>query len=151
MGADMLTAMIATPADRTAPPDFEAGRAALAQVQDPSLFDFGDPIAEIDALLPDLDPDIEVVDENFVPVLAFAQQAGRAIIDNLQQHLPGSREVDTLLVGGYRVYVSAGPSWGDPPTDAAEAIWDAYKLPDQVLTAMGFVPDCSRPPTSFGA
>lgn len=92
MSAAFLTAVIAAPATRTAPIAFHAGRERLESVTDPSLFNFGDPIAEIDALLPDLDPDIEVIDEDGVPLLTYAQQAGAAIIDHLDQALTESQD-----------------------------------------------------------
>lgn len=145
MSAAFLTTAIAAPATRTDPIDFDAGRERLKSVTDPSVFNFGDPIAEIDALLPDLDPDIEVTDENFVPVLTYAQQAGAAIIDHLDQALTDSQEINAITVAGYHLYLAGGLSWGDDPSDGYTAIADAHKLPEGVLTMMGFIPDPTQP------
>lgn len=145
MSADFLTAAIAAPATRTTPIAFRAGRDRLKNVTDPSLFNFGDPITEIDALLPDLDPDVEVTDEDGVPLLAYAQRAGAAIIDHLQEALTDSQEVNAITIADYDLFITGGMSWGDEPTDAFRAITDAYKLPTQVLLAMGFIPDYTQP------
>lgn len=145
MSAAFLTAALAAPATRTGPVDFAAGRERLASVTDPLVFNFGDPIAEIEALLPDLDPDDEVTDEAGVPVLAYAQQAGAAIIDHLEQGLTRSQEVNVISVAGYDLYIAGGMSFGDDPSDGYMAIADAHKLPEGVLTAMGFIPDCTQP------
>lgn len=145
MSAAFLTTAIAAPVTRTAPLAFHAGRDRLKSVTDPSLFNFGDPIAEIDALLPDLDPDIEVTDEDLVPVLTYAQQAGAAIIDHLEEALTDSGEVNAITVAGYNLFVAGGVSHGDDLSDGYTAIADAHKLPESVLTAMGFVPDPTQP------
>lgn len=145
MSAAFLTAAIAAPSTRTAPIAFHAGRERLKSVTDPSLFNFGDPIAEIDALLPDLDPDIEVTDEDFVPVLTYAQQAGAAIIDHLEEALTDSGEVNAITVAGYELFVAGGMSHGDDPSDGHTAIAAAHKLPEGVRAAMGFIPDHTQP------
>ena len=145
MSAAFLTAAIAAPATRSALIAFYAGRERLERVSDPSSFNFGDPITEIDALLPGLDPDIEITDEDGLPLLAYARQAGAAIIDRLDQALTESQDVNVISVAGYDLYLAGGLSYGDDPSDGYTAIADAHKLPESVLTAMGFIPDPSQP------
>lgn len=142
MSAHMLTAAIAVDAARTEPIDFAAGRTALEDIDDISLFGFVEPEWEIADLLPDLEEE-EGILSNGSPSLETAQRAARVIIDQLEEVLD-SQETDTLLVGGYELYLSAGPSHGDAPTEAAQTIWNASILPQKVLTAMGFIPDYSR-------
>lgn len=145
MSAHMLTAAIAVDAARTEPIDFAAGRTALEDIDDISLFGFVEPEWELADLLPDLE---EESLSNGSPSLEAAQRAAchgfaQVIIDQLEEVLD-SQETDTLLVGGYRLYLSAGLSHGDTPTEAAQTIWNASILPQKVLTAMGFIPDYSR-------
>ena len=120
MSVAFLTAVIAAPATRSALIAFYAGRERLERVSDPSSFNFGDPITEIDALLPGLDPDIEITDEDGLPLLAYARQAGAAIIDRLDQALTASQDVNVISVAGYDLYLAGGLSYGDDPSDAAE-------------------------------
>lgn len=150
MGANMLTATIATPASRTEPLDFEAGRKALAEITDPATFSFDDFWALAENTLDDLDPDIDPIDENGHPVLELAHRVCGMIIDALEKAFasgeePGA-EIDYRDIAGYRIYIAGGLSWGDAPTDAAQAIWDAADLPESVRTAIGFVLDTSNPP-----
>ncbi|MEU7156107.1 hypothetical protein AB0A98_06635 [Streptomyces chrestomyceticus] len=77
-------------------------------------------------------------------LIEHARRAGRVIIDNLEKALD-SRETTFLTVGDHRLYISGGASSGDSPTEAAEAIWNAYKLPEFVLCAMGFIRDYELP------
>lgn len=146
MGADMLTATIAVPANDDNAPDFAAGHRLLDQITDPALFNFGDPEAEIDALLPDLEPEVDVVGDEGQPVLEHAKAAGHVIIDGLRDAL-ANRETTTLQIAGYTIHISGGLSWGDAPTDAAEQIWSAYALPEKVLLGMGVILNTSQPPS----
>lgn len=143
MSADMLTATIAVPGDRETPIDFDRGRRLLEQVDDVSLFGFNDPQSQIEGLIDGFDPDAHL-DEDGSPVLEVAEQAGRRLIDLLEEAL-GSPETTSITVAGYRILVSGGLSWGEAPTEAAGAIWNAYLLPEAVLRAMGFILDYSRP------
>ncbi|MFD2024162.1 hypothetical protein [Promicromonospora aerolata] len=144
MSSAMLIGTLAVPADRTEPPDFDRGRQLLEQTDDVSQFSFDEPMDEIHDLMPDLDPAVEVVDEHGQPILRYAKQAGAAIIDRLEEALASS-QTSFLVVAGYEIYFSAGRSWGGAPTDAADAMWNADKLPEPVLLAMGFIPDYSKP------
>ncbi|MFI5702563.1 hypothetical protein ACIA78_21265 [Streptomyces xanthochromogenes] len=144
MGASMLTATIAFPAESAEPPNFDRGRQLLEEITDVSLFTFDEPEAELEELLPDLDGESDLVDENGEVLIEYARRAGLVIINNLERALD-SRETTFLTVADYRLYISGGPSNGDNPTNATQAIWDAYKLPESVLLAMGFIPDYELP------
>ncbi|MBL1115362.1 hypothetical protein JK364_23615 [Streptomyces sp. 110] len=144
MGASMLTATIAFPAASTEPPNFDRGRQLLEEITDASLFTFDEPEIELGELLPDLDGESDLVDENGEVLIEYARRAGLVIIDNLEEVLD-SRETTFLTVADYRIYISGGLSNGGSPTDATEAIWDGYKLPESVLLAMGFIPDYEQP------
>lgn len=144
MGASMLTATIAVPADSAEPPNFSHGRQLLEEIQDPSLFNFDEPEDELEKLLPDLDGEFILVDEDGEPLLEYARRAAHGIIDNLEQALD-SRETTFLNVAGYKIYLSGGLANSDSPTEAADAIWNAYKLPASVLRGLGFVPDYEKP------
>ncbi|MFB7597589.1 hypothetical protein [Streptomyces sp. NPDC056160] len=144
MGASMLTATIAFPAESTEPPNFDRGRQLLEEITDASLFTFDEPEAELEELLPDLDGESDLVDENGEVLIEYARRAGLVIINNLEEALD-SRETTFLTVADYRLYISGGPSNGDTPTNATQAIWDAYKLPESVLLGMGFIPDYEQP------
>ncbi|PUB32494.1 hypothetical protein C8K30_1011020 [Promicromonospora sp. AC04] len=144
MSSSMLIGTLAVPADRIEPPDFDHGRRTLEETDDVSQFTFDDPDNEIRDLLPDLHHTVEVTDDHGQPILAYAQQAGAAIIDSLEEAL-ASNQTSFLVVAGYEIYFSAGRSWGGAPTDAADAMWDADKLPEPVLLAMGFIRDYSKP------
>ncbi|MFI8091518.1 hypothetical protein ACIF9R_24890 [Streptomyces sp. NPDC086080] len=142
MGASMLIATIAFPAESTEPPNFDRGHQLLEKIEDPSLFTFDEP--EMEELLPDLDGESDLVDENGEVLIEYARRAGLVIINNLEKALD-SRETTFLTVADYRLYISGGPSNGDNPTNATQAIWDAYKLPESVLLAMGFILDYELP------
>ncbi|UQA91210.1 hypothetical protein [Streptomyces halobius] len=144
MGASMLTATIAFPAESTEPPNFDRGRQLLEKIEDPSLFTFDEPEIELEELLPDLDRESDLVDENGEVLFEYARRAGLVVINNLEEALD-SRETTFLTVANYRLYISGGLSNGGTPTDATKAIWDAYKLPESVLLAMGFIPDYEQP------
>ncbi|MFJ1824516.1 hypothetical protein [Streptomyces sp. NPDC088178] len=140
----MLTATIAFPAASTEPPNFDRGRQLLEEVTDASLFSFDEPKDELTELLPDLDDESDLVDKDGEVLIEYARRAGLVIIDNLEAALD-SRETTFLIVGDYRLYLSGGLSNGDNLTDAAEAIWNAYKLPESVVSAMGFIWDYELP------
>jgi uncharacterized protein YjeT (DUF2065 family) len=143
MGSNMLTATIAVPADREQPPAFEHGRRMIKEVTDVGLFAFVDPESQLGALVEDFDPDVHL-DADGLPTLAVAQKTGLKIIDALEVALDDSGETSTITVAGYLIHVSGGLSSGDAPTEAADAIWNAYHLPETVLRGMGFIPDYSR-------
>ncbi|MFF8902605.1 hypothetical protein ACF082_34625 [Streptomyces lydicus] len=144
MGVSMLTATIAFPAESTEPPNFDRGRQLLEKIEDPSLFTFDEPETEIEALLPDLGGESDLVDENGEVLIEYARRVGFVVINKLEEALD-SRETTFLTVANYRLYISGGPSSGDSPTNATQAIWDAYKLPESVLVGMGFIPDYELP------
>ncbi|MBK3640126.1 MULTISPECIES: hypothetical protein [Streptomyces] len=144
MGASMLTATIAFPAGSTEPPNFDRGRQLLEKIEDPSLFTFDEPGTELEELLPDLDDESDLFDENGAVLIEYARRAGLVIINNLEMALD-SRETTFLTVADYRLYISGGLSNGDTPTNVTQAIWDAYKLPESVILAMGFIPDYEQP------
>ncbi|MFD9867503.1 hypothetical protein ACFXI8_23760 [Streptomyces niveus] len=140
----MLTATIAVPADSAEPPNFDRGRQVLEEIQDPSLFNFDEPKDELGKLLPDLGNEVDLVGEDGEPLLDYARLAGLAILDDLEEALD-SRETTFLTVAGYKIYLSGGLSHGDSPTETADAISNAYKLPASVLCGVGFVPDYEKP------
>ncbi|MEH0490610.1 hypothetical protein QBA78_36760 [Streptomyces scabiei] len=144
MGASMLTATIAFPAKSAEPPNFDRGRQLLEEITDASLFTFDEPEAELEELLPDLDDESNLFDENGAVLIEYARRAGLVIINNLEMALD-SRETTFLTVADYRLYISGGLSNGGTPTNAAQGIWDAYKLPESVILAMGFIPDYEQP------
>lgn len=159
MGAVMLTAAIAVPATRTEPIDYAAGHESLKTIQDPDLYRFTEDDDLMDVLTQILETmhstdeatieaeeklldDLETEGGDHIPSL---RMIGDTIIDDLARALADATETDRLRVGDYDLYLSAGPSWGDDPTLAAIAIWNAHKLPEDVLIAMGFVPDHGKP------
>ncbi|MCT9105286.1 hypothetical protein [Streptomyces mirabilis] len=144
MDASMLTATIAFPAASTEPPNFDRGRQLLKKIEDPSLFTFDEPGAELEELLPDLNGESDLVDKDGEVLIEYARHAGLVIIDNLEEALD-SQETTFLTVADYRIYISGGLSSGGSLTDATVAIRDAYKLPESVLLAMGFIPDYEQP------
>ncbi|MFD4475864.1 hypothetical protein ACFWPU_07080 [Streptomyces sp. NPDC058471] len=144
MDASMLTATIAFPAESTEPPNFDRGRQLLKKIEASSLFTFDEPEVELEELLPDLDGEFDLVDENGEVLIEYARRAGLVIIDSLEVALD-SRETTFLTVANYRIYISGGLSSGGNPTVATEAIWNAYKLPESVLVGMGFIPDYELP------
>ncbi|MDP9903160.1 hypothetical protein [Arthrobacter bambusae] len=147
MGSSMLTATIAVPADREQPPAFDEGRRMIKKIIDDGLFLFDDlesPLEEIlEELIEDFDPNVHL-DADGSPTLEIAKTASLQIIDALENAL-NSPETDTINVPGYLIHVSGGLSTGDAPTEAADAIWNAYYLSEIVLRAMGFIPDYSKP------
>ncbi|MFJ6138900.1 hypothetical protein [Kitasatospora sp. NPDC092286] len=144
MSASMLIATIAYPAERTEPPNFDRGRQVLEQIEDPALFSFDDPQIELEGLLTGLHGEFNLVGEDGAALIEYARRAGRAVIDNLEKALD-SRETTFLTVADYRIYISGGLSTGGSPADATSAIWNAYKLPESVLVAMGFIPHHELP------
>ncbi|MBP5909356.1 hypothetical protein F3K40_32095 [Streptomyces sp. LBUM 1478] len=114
MGASMLTATIAFPAGSTEPPNFDRGRQLLEKIEDPSLFTFDEPGTELEELLPDLDDESDLFDENGAVLIEYARRAGLVIINNLEMALD-SRETTFLTVADYRLYISGGLSNGDTP------------------------------------
>lgn len=144
MGASMLIATIAFPAERAEPPNFDRGRQLLEQIEDPSLFNFDDPQIELEELLTGLTGEFDLVGEDGAVLIEYARRAGLAIIGNLESALD-SRETTFFTAADYRIYISGGLANGDSPTDATSAIWNAYKLPESVLVAMGFIPDYELP------
>lgn len=148
MSAVMLTVTLAAPTSRTEPLDFDAGRRALTEITDPASFTFQDFWATAENTLDDLDPNIDPIDENGRPVLELALRVGQKIVDALAEAFGGEEpgaEIDYRDIAGYRLYISGGLSWGDAPTDATQAFWDAQELPESVLHAIGFVTDTSKP------
>lgn len=141
MGADMLTATIAEPVARAEPLDFVRGRDLLRHLTgvDPHEWDF-DLLADAVLQFDDLDSEVDT----WPPPVEVVIQVGLQVIDNLAEALD-SRRTTTLEVAGYRLHISGGLSSGDSPTDEADAIWNAYCLPDRVLQAIGFVPDFTKP------
>jgi hypothetical protein len=139
MGADMLIATIAAPADREAPIDFDRGRRVLERCSDVQAFEFNDPEQQLVELVEGFDAHVHL-DADGEPTLEAVRAAGLRVVDRLAEALD-SRETTTIGVAGYCLYLSGGLSGGDAPTDAAQAIWDARILPPDVLLAMGFVPD----------
>lgn len=144
MGASMLIATIAFPAEYAEPPNFDGGRQLLEQIEDPSLFNFDDPQIELEQLLTGLYGEFDLVGADGAVLIEYARRAGLAIIDNLEKALD-SRGTTFLTVADYRIYISGGLANGDSRTDATSAIWNAYKLPESVLVAMGFIPDYELP------
>lgn len=145
MSASMLLAAIAVPADREEPLlDFDAGRAAVAELTDHTTLDLDDPHGELEQLIPDFTPEL-FLDDDGKPILDAIKMASRAFIEDLENALDDTDEIETLTVAGYRLIISGGLTWGDAPSDAAEAIWRAQKLPVPVLTALGIIPDFSEP------
>ncbi len=151
MGADMLIAAIAVRSDRTVPLTFDHGRRAVDAVTDADAFEFDDPESDLEALIDRFDPDTDL-DADGSPTIGAARRAGQRIVDELEEALDGD-EVASIVAAGYRIYLSGGMSWGDRPTDAADTIWNAHKLPEPVLVSIGFVPDYSKPlsPVNAGA
>ncbi|MFK0179677.1 hypothetical protein ACIQVR_27325 [Streptomyces xanthochromogenes] len=140
MATSMLVGTIAVPAASTESPNFDRGRELLKEVEDPSLYTFDDPEGDLKELLPDLSVEPDLVDKDGEVPIGYARRAGLAIIDNLEEALD-SHETTLLTVADYWIYLSGGLSHGGTPTTATKAIWDAHKLPESVLFAMGFTPD----------
>lgn len=156
MGAVMLTATIAVPATRTEPIDYAAGHESLKTIQDPNLYRFTDDDVQLEEHLmatldqiKDADEHDELLQQAYdtdnAITLTGLRMMATTVISKLKTALEDGTETDCIRVADYTLYISAGPSWGDGPTDAADAIWDALKLPESVLIAMGFVPDHGKP------
>ena len=140
MSADMLIATIPLRPDFTAP-DFAAGRTALSAVEDPTLFDYQDPESDITKLidLPAEDMDLFEHDtEPYMLKIEWAKKLGAVVIDALEQAFTSdSNDIDRITSGHRVTYYSGGLSWGDAPTEAAQAMWDVSALPIEVQHAMG--------------
>lgn len=144
MSADLLTAVLARPAHLPVMPDFQAGHDRLDTLPDPVTLDLTSPEEDVMNLLPNIGPEAYLdADGGLRP--GAPRLAGHQIIKNLEKAFGDESEVTSLVVAGYRLILSAGLSWGDAPTDACQAIWDAQALPDEVLLAMGFTPKFDQP------
>ena len=143
MGADMIIATIAVPADRAEPLDFDRGRRLIEEITDVAQFEFDDPEYQLEDVVDDSTRAFTSAPTG-LPTLATAQQAGLKIVDALKKALQ-SRETTFIEVAGYSIYIAGGLSWGDAPSEAAEALWNAYHLPAAVLEAIGFIVDHSEP------
>src|SRR5699024_12332342 len=63
-------------------------------------------------------------------------------IDALEQAFTSDPNDIDRITSGHRVtYYSGGLSWGDAPTEAAQAMWDVSALPIEVRHAMGIAVD----------
>ncbi|MFB7917068.1 hypothetical protein [Streptomyces sp. NPDC056061] len=151
MSVYMITAAITVPADRSKPPDFDHGRRLVDKGTDPAEFNLDDPELQIkDVLGSVFDPDTHL-DQNGEPTAEILTLYGHKVIDDLEEALaPDNDEINDIIVAGHRLYISGGLSFGDPPTETAEAIRNAYRLPTSVLWVMGFIPDCSKPLSRAG-
>lgn len=125
MGADLLLAMVAMPDGRE--PDWQAARQHIAE----------SPIEVLDPA--------GIVEGGDDDSLAEWRDRLDGKLEALRLLWEGepSRDVDHLAIGGYDVLITGGPSWGDSPTSAFEAIADLDAA--GALTAAGFPPDVSRP------
>ena len=144
MSADMLIATIPLRPDFTAP-DFAAGRTALSAVEDPTLFDYQDPESDITKLIDLPAEDIDLFEHDTEPYMLkieWAKKLGAVVIDALEQAFTSdSNDIDRITSGHRVTYYSGGLSWGDAPTEAAQAMWDVSALPIEVQHAMGIVVD----------
>ena len=140
MSADMLIATIPLRPDFTAP-DFAAGRTALSAVEDPTLFDYQDPESDITKLIDPPAEDIDLFEHDTEPYMLkieWAKKLGAVVIDALEQAFTSdSNDIDRITSGHRVTYYSGGLSWGDAPTEAAQAMWDVSALPIEVQHAMG--------------
>ena len=140
MSADMLIATIPLRPDFTAP-DFAAGRTALSAVEDPTLFDYQDPESDITKLIDLPAEDIDLFEHDTEPYMLkieWAKKLGAVVIDALEQAFTSdSNDIDRITSGHRVTYYSGGLSWGDAPTEAAQAMWDVSALPIEVQHAMG--------------
>ena len=140
MSADMLIATIPLRPDFTAP-DFAAGRTALSAVEDPTLFDYQDPESDITKLIDLPAEDIDLFEHDSEPYMLkieWAKKLGAVVIDALEQAFTSdSNDIDRITSGHRVTYYSGGLSWGDAPTEAAQAMWDVSALPIEVQHAMG--------------
>lgn len=144
MSADMLIATIPLRPDFTAP-DFAAGRTALSAVEDPTLFDYQDPESDITKLIELPAEDIDLFEHDTEPYMLkieWAKKLGAVVIDALEQAFTSdSNDIDRITSGHRVTYYSGGLSWGDAPTEAAQAMWDVSALPIEVRHAMGIAVD----------
>lgn len=144
MSADMLIATIPLRPDFTAP-DFAAGRTALSAVEDPTLFDYQDPESDITKLIDLPAEDIDLFEHDTEPYMLkieWAKKLGAVVIDALEQAFTSdSNDIDRITSGHRVTYYSGGLSWGDAPTEAAQAMWDVSALPIEVRHAMGIAVD----------
>lgn len=144
MSADMLIATIPLRYGFTAP-DFAAGRTALSAVEDPTLFDYQDPESDITKLIDLPAEDIDLFEHDTEPYMLkieWAKKLGAVVIDALEQAFTSdSNDIDRITSGHRVTYYSGGLSWGDAPTEAAQAMWDVSALPIEVQHAMGIAVD----------
>lgn len=144
MSADMLIATIPLRPDFTAP-DFAAGRTALSAVEDPTLFDYQDPESDITKIIDLPAEDIDLFEHDTEPYMLkieWAKKLGAVVIDALEQAFTSDPNDIDRITSGHRVtYYSGGLSWGDAPTEAAQAMWDVSALPIEVRHAMGIAVD----------
>ena len=144
MSADMLIATIPLRPDFTAP-DFAAGRTALSAVEDPTLFDYQDPESDITKFIDLPAEDIDLFEHDTEPYMLkieWAKKLGAVVIDALEQAFTSdSNDIDRITSGHRVTYYSGGLSWGDAPTEAAQAMWDVSALPIEVRHAMGIAVD----------
>lgn len=141
MGQDMIISTFTFRRDRStgrASVNFAAAREALDAVPDAKQFLWDEPEEVIfrddfvaASKLHEGDADYDPLDD-IVPNRAF----GHAILRDLEDALEG-RQVSTLTVGAWDIYVAGGLSWGDEPSDAFEVFNWAWQLPTSVLTALG--------------
>lgn len=150
MSAFMLIATLAVKAGTK--PDYEAGRAEVAKIRSTSQFTIDDPYEKFESIVGEVEPDDNPGRHLTMTgrlKLSSYRQLALALIDNLEEALADDNpEVNEITIGGYQLFMSAGLSWGDPPTQAADAIWGIEDLPRSVRDAMGIIPDYREPPTT---
>lgn len=143
MSADMLIATLACPAGTEI--DFDAGRSAVDEITD--IETFSNVHAEVEDLITDFDPALHLDPKTDNYTLRAMKDTARKIIDDLDNAFTGDTDVDERTIGGYTLFLTGGLSYGDAPTEEAEAIWNAVEfLPHAVLRAMNISMDYSRPP-----
>jgi hypothetical protein len=120
MCADLLITALVIDADRE--PDFAAARAAV-DLLGPEQIDVPDEFWDHDI---ETDEGLEAIREEL-----------RASLAELEEALPGSRELASFALRGATVYVTGGLCWGDPPTELFHAFSRLWAVP-AVLSAAGF-------------
>lgn len=155
MSACMLTATIAVPDHEGFTLDYTAGRAALAAVVDMNEFGYTEDDTDFEFEFEGHTLEGEDIYDPADRIKIF-RRAAEDIIAELEKLRLGtdpsneSHEINWALVGGYKVYIAGGMSHGDAPTDATTVLWDAGKLPDAVLAAIGFVVNPTRSARNSG-
>jgi hypothetical protein len=77
-----------------------------------------------DEALEDLASDIRALDDEDAPASAV-RAALSGVVDRVEHAISdGSRELSTIEVPGWRIYLTGGQSWGDPPTELFEDFLD---------------------------